>query len=57
MVVVTLRYLASSDRYTSLSYGFRVSRHPIVKFLSLVCQAIVDEYKDYVIACPTTPEE
>ena len=56
-VAVTLRYLASGDRYPSLSYAFRVSRHTIAKFLPQVCQAIVDEYKDEVIACPTTPEE
>ncbi|XP_070212554.1 uncharacterized protein [Littorina saxatilis] len=56
-VAVTLRHLASGDRYPSLSYAFRVSRHTIAKFLPLVCQAIVDEYKDEVIACPTTAEE
>ncbi|XP_070184609.1 putative nuclease HARBI1 [Littorina saxatilis] len=56
-VAVTLRHLASGDRYPSVSYACRVSRHTIAKFLPLVCQAIVDEYKDEVIACPTTAEE
>ena len=56
-VAVTLRYLAAGDRYPSLSFCFRVSRHTIAKFLPQVCQAIVDEYKDEVIACPTTPVE
>ena len=54
---VTLRFLASGDRYPSLSYSFRVSRHTIAKFIPQVCQAIVNEYKNEVVACPTTPEE
>ena len=44
---VTLRYLASGDRYPSLSYSFRVSRHIIAKFIPQVCQAIVNEYKNW----------
>ncbi|XP_046572623.1 uncharacterized protein LOC124280671 [Haliotis rubra] len=32
----------------------RVSRHPKAIFLLKVCQAIVDHYKDTVIACPVT---
>ena len=56
-VAVTLRYLASGDRYPSLSYSFRVSRHTIAKFILQVCQAIVNEYKNEVVACPTTPKE
>lgn len=56
-VAVTLRHLATGDRYPSLSYSFRVSRHTIAKFIPEVCRAIVDEYKDEVIDCPTSPEE
>ena len=56
-VAVTLRYLASGDRYPGLSYSFRVSRHTIAKFIPQVCQAIVNENKNEVVACPTTPEE
>lgn len=56
-VGVTLRYLAAGDRYPGLSFCFRVSRHTIAKFLPQVYQAIVDKYKDEVIACPTTPVE
>ena len=46
-VVVTLRYLASGDRYPSLSYSIRVSRHTIAKFIPQVCQVIVNEYKNW----------
>ena len=46
-VAVTLRYLAPGDRYSSLSYNFRVSRHTIAKFIPQVCQAIVNEYKNW----------
>lgn len=56
-VAIALRYLASGDRYSTLSYSFRVSRHTIAKFLPLVCRAIVDEFKDEVISCPTTHDE
>ena len=56
-VAVTLRYLASGDRYQSLSYSFRVSRHTIAKFIPQVCQASVHEYKNEVAACPITPGE
>ena len=56
-VAVTLIYLASDDRYPSLSYSFRVSRHTIAKFIPQVCQAIVNVYKNEIVACPTTPEE
>ncbi|KAK8406343.1 hypothetical protein O3P69_007206 [Scylla paramamosain] len=44
-VAVTLRYLGSVDRYPNLSFCIRISHHTITKFLPLLCQAIVDEYK------------
>lgn len=56
-LTATLRHLASGIDYPSLSYDFRVSRHTVAAFLPLVCQAIVDEYKDEVIACPSTAAE
>ncbi|XP_062588068.1 putative nuclease HARBI1 [Saccostrea cucullata] len=56
-LTVTLRHLATGIDYPSLSYDFRVSRHTIATFIPLVCQAIVDEYKNEVIPCPTSAAE
>nr|XP_054753761.1 putative nuclease HARBI1 [Lytechinus pictus] len=53
----TIRHLAAGDRYPSLSYSFRVARETICKFIPEVCQAIVDEYANEVIQCPTTEQE
>ena len=50
-LAVTIRHLASGDKYPSLSYGFRVSRHTIANFQPQVCRAIVQEYEDEVITC------
>ena len=49
---VTLRYLASGDKFTSLQYDFRVSRVTIKKLLPDVCQVIVEEYSGEVITYP-----
>lgn len=56
-LAVTLRYLASGDSYSSLAYDFRVRGNTISVFVPEVCRAIVEEYKDEVIPCPTTTEE
>ena len=36
---------------------FRVPHNTISKFVPEVCQAIIDEYAEEVIACPTTKEQ
>ena len=36
-LAVTTRHLASGEKYPSLSYDFRVSRHTIANFLPHVC--------------------
>ncbi|XP_014664080.1 PREDICTED: uncharacterized protein LOC106806600 [Priapulus caudatus] len=56
-LAVTIRYLASSDKYPSLQYDFRVARNTISLLVPEVCQAIVEEHKEEVILCPTMPEE
>ena len=43
-LALTIRYLATVESYTSLSYQFRVSRSTISKFLPEVCRAIQDEF-------------
>lgn len=56
-LALTLRHLASGTRYRSMSYGWRVPHNTISQIVPEVCQAIIDEYKDEVMKCPTTPEE
>ena len=56
-VAITLRHLATGDSYKSLMYGFRVADNTISLIVREVCQAIIDEYAEEVIACPTTPQE
>lgn len=55
-VAVTLRHLATGDKYPSLSYSFRVHKSTICLFLPEVLRAIRDEYLDEVMQCPNTPE-
>ncbi len=56
-LAITLRYLASGDNYHSLMYGFRVPHNTISLFIREVCEAIIAEFAEEVIACPTTPDE
>jgi len=56
-LAITLRYLASGDNYHSLMYGFRVPHNTISKFIPEVCEAIIQEFAEDVIECPTTPQQ
>ncbi len=56
-LAITLRYLASGDSYHSLMYGFRVPHNTISILIREVCEAIIEEYADEVIQCPTTDQE
>ena len=56
-LAVTLRFMASGCSYADLSYGFRVSKSAISRFVPVVCQAIIDVYMPEVLKCPRTPEE
>ena len=54
---VTMRHLASGDSYSSLKWDFRAPGNTISVFVKEVCQAIIDEYAEEVIQCPTTAAE
>ena len=56
-LALTIRYLATGESYTSLSYQFRVGRSTISKFLPEVCRAIQDEFTREYLRCSTTPDE
>lgn len=56
-LAITLRYLATGDSYHSLMYGFRVPHNTISKVIREVCQAIVDEYAEEVVPCPSNAAE
>lgn len=56
-LAITLRYLATGDKYTTLQYQFRVARNTISLLVPEVCKAITHEYKHEMIMCPTSPEE
>jgi hypothetical protein len=55
-VAITLRHLATGERYTSMRFGFRVPHNTISKLVKEVCEAIVLEFKDEVLKCPTTSD-
>ena len=54
---ITLRYLASGDSYKSLQYDFRVANNTIAGIIPQVCDAIIAEFMDECIVCPSTPHE
>lgn len=56
-LAITIRHLASGDKYPSLMYNFRVAKNTIACLIPEVCQAICEEFQDEVIKCPTTPDE
>ena len=52
-----MRYLATGDSYHSLMYGFRVAHNTISKVIIQVCEAIIAEYAEEMVPCPTTAEQ
>ena len=48
-LAITIRHLASGDKYPTLQYDFRVARNTMSVFIPELCHAIVDEYKHEAI--------
>ncbi len=55
-LALTLRHLASGSKYASMKFGWRVPHNTQSLIVREVCKAIIDEYRDEVMTCPTTPE-
>ena len=56
-LAVTFRHLSTGETYTSLQYQWRVRRTTIWKFVPLVCKAILKEFQQVFLMCPTDPED
>jgi hypothetical protein len=54
-ISLTLRHLASGNKYSSMKFAWRVPHNTISLVVREVCSAIIDEYMDEVLVCPTTP--
>ncbi|XP_060780515.1 putative nuclease HARBI1 [Neoarius graeffei] len=56
-LALTLRHLASGDSYASQKFAWRVPHNTQSLVVREVCHAILDEYLDEMLTCPSTPEE
>ena len=55
-LTMTLRHLASGNKYASMNFGWRVPNTTQSLVVREVCQAIIDEYMDEVLVCPSIPD-
>ena len=51
-LAITLRFLATGEKYRSLMFGFRVAHNTISVNVRQTCEAILAEYGDEVLQCP-----
>lgn len=56
-LALTLRHLASGDRYNSMRFQWRVPHNTISVVVRQVCQALIDEYVADVMPLPTEAEQ
>ena len=56
-LAVTLRFLATGEKFSSLQYQFRISVPSLSVIIPEVCQAIFQVLKDDYFKCPSSPEE
>lgn len=56
-LAITLRFMATGEAYKSLAMNFRVGPNTICKLIPETCEAIIKEYLDETIVCPSTPEQ
>ena len=53
-VAITLRHMASGNTYRNMQYGWRVPHNTISVLVREVVQAIIEDYTDELLVCPTT---
>ena len=56
-LALTLRHLDTGESYHSLHFGFKVPHNTYSIIVRQVCEAIVDEFAEELIKCPSTQEE
>ena len=56
-LAATLRHLSTGESYTSLHYQWRVGRTTMVKFVPEVCRAILAEFQEEYLCCPTEEDD
>ena len=54
-LALTPRHLATRESYHRLCFGFRVPHNIYSLIVRQVCEAIVDEYAEKLVKCPSTP--
>jgi hypothetical protein len=55
-VAITLRHLASGNTYRNMQYAWRVPHNTISVVVREVVRAIIEEYTDELLFCPTTEQ-
>ena len=55
-VAITLRHLASGNTYRNMQYAWRVPHNTICVVVREVVEAIIEEYTDELLFCPTTEQ-
>ena len=55
-VAITIRHLASGNKYSSVAYAFRISKKSVTKVVPEVCRAIRAELVDEVMHLPQDPD-
>lgn len=52
----TLRFLATGESFKSLAYNYRIGWNTMRQLVYETCEAIIDEFLEEYMPCPTTPE-
>ena len=56
-LAIAMRHLAIGETYTSLRYNWLVGQTTKSKFVPVVCQTILAEFREEHLTCPTDPDD